>query len=86
MTVIRTVGRDKVQRRDYVRNLPAERYEIKGRITGTTGAAVFFRMEGWERDVCIPLSQCHALHREFPTTGYDRLIISAWIAKKKEII
>jgi hypothetical protein len=74
------------QRAQYVRGLPQEKVEIKGRAGQPTANAQWFRIDGWEQDVCIPASQVFSVHREFATTGYDRMIITAWIAKQKGII
>jgi hypothetical protein len=74
------------QRREYVRNLPAERMEIKGLLVHSTTDAYKFHIDGWHEAVWIPASQTFSVHRERATTGYDRMIISLWIAKQKGII
>lgn len=74
------------QRAAYVRGLPAEKLEVRGRIMHETENAILFHVDTLERQEWFPLSQVDQIHREFPSFGYDRIVVSAWIAKKKGVI
>lgn len=66
--------------------MSAEHYEMKGRIEHETDNAILFKLDTHDEALWFPLSQVHQIHREFPSFGYDRLVVSAWIAKKKGVI
>ena len=76
----------RTQHAAYVHGLPGEKYEVRGRIVHETTNAILFRIDALEREEWFPLSQVDQIHREFPSTGYDRLVVGAWIAKKKGVI
>ena len=62
--------------------------EVLGRIVHRTNDAILFLPQTWQDgdEVWLPQSQCPEVHREFATTGWDRLVVTAWIAKKKGIL
>lgn len=74
------------QRAQYVKNRSPEQYEIVGLIKHETNDATLMFVAATDETVWIPNSQIHSKHRERAVTGWDRLCISAWIAKKKGII
>jgi hypothetical protein len=83
----------KQQRREYMKQISPERITIKGWIVYTpspnaikidgvmVGDSDFKRGNYW-----IPNSHVFEIHREKATTGFDRVVISAWIAKQKGLI